>query len=234
MTATTTPPGRTASTIWRPAGHVRTVITPHATVLIDYRTGQIARLRGPALAAWRAAVAEVPAAVDGQIAAALHRHGWLEPADTMGASPPPVLVPAAPASWGTRQAPAALSPPGAAPVAYRAGALVAVLALLAIRHAGRPSRQFSRLLRLARLGTGHRPATTTQITAAVHAAQWAARYLPARVACLEESVTACALLAATGRRATWCHGLALDPIRPHAWLSAPDGTPVAEPPETRS
>ena len=38
-------------------------------------------------------------------------------------------------------------------------------------------------------------------------------------------------LAVTGRRAGWCHGIAADPIRLHAWLAL-DGHPVGEPTST--
>ncbi|MFP3114598.1 lasso peptide biosynthesis B2 protein [Streptomyces sp. Iso 434] len=59
-----------------------------------------------------------------------------------------------------------------------------------------------------------------------------ARLLPARWACLEESVTAALALAVAGRGAHWRHGVATDPVRLHAWLASPDGTPVEEPPST--
>ncbi|MER7150326.1 lasso peptide biosynthesis B2 protein [Streptomyces lydicus] len=32
--------------------------------------------------------------------------------------------------------------------------------------------------------------------------------------------------------ATWCHGVAPDPIRLHAWVQTDNGAPVAEPPST--
>ncbi len=55
--------------------------------------------------------------------------------------------------------------------------------------------------------------------------------LPFRVACLEEIAAAMLVLALTGRRAGWCHGVAADPIRLHAWITL-DGQPVAEPANT--
>ncbi|WP_198663522.1 lasso peptide biosynthesis B2 protein [Jiangella endophytica] len=56
--------------------------------------------------------------------------------------------------------------------------------------------------------------------------------VPARVACLEESVAANLLLAAAGRRGCWTHGAATDPLRFHAWLADGEGRPVEEPPDT--
>jgi hypothetical protein len=58
-----------------------------------------------------------------------------------------------------------------------------------------------------------------------------ASVLPFRVACLEETAAAMLVLALTGRRAGWCHGVAADPIRLHAWITL-DGQPVAEPAST--
>jgi Transglutaminase-like superfamily len=55
--------------------------------------------------------------------------------------------------------------------------------------------------------------------------------LPWRIACLEESVTAMLVLAVIGQSAVWCHGVATDPIRLHAWLTV-NGAPVAEPAST--
>ena len=45
------------------------------------------------------------------------------------------------------------------------------------------------------------------------------RVSPFRTVCLEETVAAMLALAMTGRRAGWCHGIAADPIRLHAWLA---------------
>jgi hypothetical protein len=40
------------------------------------------------------------------------------------------------------------------------------------------------------------------------------------------------LLAALGKRARWCHGIATDPVRLHAWLAGRNGDPVEEPSST--
>ncbi len=67
--------------------------------------------------------------------------------------------------------------------------------------------------------------------AALRAVRWVARYVPARVACLEESTAALVTLAFSGRHADWCHGVACDPVRMHAWIEV-DGLPVDELPST--
>lgn len=63
------------------------------------------------------------------------------------------------------------------------------------------------------------------------------RWLPGRVACLEESVAATVALALLGRSVTWCHGVASDPVRLHAWIQAragDTGIAAAEPPSTHN
>ncbi|WP_459250002.1 lasso peptide biosynthesis B2 protein [Streptomyces youssoufiensis] len=60
----------------------------------------------------------------------------------------------------------------------------------------------------------------------------ATRHSPARTACLEESAATVLLLAARRLSVTWCHGVAPDPVRLHAWVETDDGVPVAEPPST--
>ncbi|MDT3395843.1 lasso peptide biosynthesis B2 protein [Streptomyces sp. B1866] len=73
-----------------------------------------------------------------------------------------------------------------------------------------------------------RPATVGRARQAVHAVRQAAVLVPGRVACLEESAAAVVTLAASRERVTWCHGVAGDPIRLHAWVQV-GGQPVAEP-----
>ncbi|MEU5898732.1 lasso peptide biosynthesis B2 protein [Streptomyces venezuelae] len=77
-----------------------------------------------------------------------------------------------------------------------------------------------------------RPATPAQARAAVLAVRHACWYSPARTACLEESAATVILLAARRLSVTWCHGVAPDPVRLHAWVETEDGAPVAEPPST--
>ncbi|WP_078588533.1 MULTISPECIES: lasso peptide biosynthesis B2 protein [Streptomyces] len=73
-----------------------------------------------------------------------------------------------------------------------------------------------------------------QRPAAVHAVRRAAWHSPARTACLEESAAAVLLLASRRLSITWCHGVAADPVRLHAWVQTEDGSPVAEPPSTHA
>ncbi|WP_432060708.1 lasso peptide biosynthesis B2 protein [Streptomyces sp. S1] len=42
------------------------------------------------------------------------------------------------------------------------------------------------------------------------------------------------LLAMRRLSVTWCHGVAPDPVRLHAWVQTVDGALVAEPESTRS
>lgn len=65
------------------------------------------------------------------------------------------------------------------------------------------------------------------------AVRWVGLFLPARVACLEESVGTFLALALLRRHVTWCHGVATDPVEFHAWLRTTDGYLVAEPASTR-
>lgn len=76
-----------------------------------------------------------------------------------------------------------------------------------------------------------RRASGEQALSALHGVRHAARFLPARIACLEESVATMLALTAEGYQASWCHGVAADPIRLHAWVEA-DGERVGEPAST--
>lgn len=135
-------------------------------------------------------------------------------------------------SWGTVEVPAVLPSPAPIPLRWRAGAVPAVLLTAAVRTVGRRSRRFARFVRLACSGRALPPATAYQARYAVCAARWAARGMPMRWACLEESTAAAVLLAISGRRAEWRHGVATDPIRLHAWIADPEGQPVEEPADT--
>lgn len=76
-----------------------------------------------------------------------------------------------------------------------------------------------------------RPAGDEQALFALNGVRYAARLFPARIACLEESVAAMLSLTLAGYRACWCHGVAADPLRLHAWVEA-DGKRVGEPAST--
>jgi hypothetical protein len=172
-------------------------------IVINYLDGAVTLLTGGASAAWLASL-----------------------------NGPPVCIGDAVASWGTQEVLAYLPAPAPSPWRWRLTAVPVVLAMLAVKHAGNPARAFHRLVRLSRAGSFLPAASTESVRRAVRAVRWATRLVPARVACLEESVAAMLLLAATGKRGRWRHGIATDPIRLHAWLVDPDDVPVEEPTET--
>ncbi|MFE3995924.1 lasso peptide biosynthesis B2 protein [Streptomyces goshikiensis] len=122
------------------------------------------------------------------------------------------------ASWGTHESAAQLDTPDAPPWPWRVAALVSVALTLAVRQTGRAEHRFGRPVRLAEAGSALPPASTAHARAAVRSVRWAARAVPARIACLEESTAASLLLAAGGRGNVWRHGVATDPIRLHAWI----------------
>ncbi|MFI6350513.1 lasso peptide biosynthesis B2 protein [Streptomyces sp. NPDC050560] len=135
-------------------------------------------------------------------------------------------------SWGAIETPAVLPLVGTVPVAWRVAALPALLVTATVRLVGTRRRRFARLVRLGCYGRGLKPATHSQAEYAVRAIRWASRAFPARWGCLEQSTAAAALLVGLGRRAEWRHGIALDPIRLHAWIADHEGQPIEEPPET--
>jgi hypothetical protein len=178
--------------------------TGQALILLDIRTGRVRALAGTAGTEWRA------------------RH----------ASPAPVPVKAAPASWGTSETAAALPSLAAPPAMWAVRALAAITITLTARFAGTRRHAFARMVRLAHVATGRRRAASRQEAGtALRAVRWTAQFVPARMACLEESVAAVVALALTGRRADWRHGIACDPVRMHAWIEA-CGQPVGEPAST--
>jgi hypothetical protein len=61
-------------------------------------------------------------------------------------------------------------------------------------------------------------ATPSQARATVAAVSWAARHYPGQAACLEQSLAAVLLAAASRRRLDWCLGSAENPYRFHAWV----------------
>ena len=88
------------------------------------------------------------------------------------------------------------------------------------------------MVALACCGRTLRPATDRQAQHAVQAVRWASYAVPARWACLEQSTAAAVLLAAARRRAEWRHGVAMDPVRLHAWIVDGQERPVEEPADT--
>ncbi|WP_372412187.1 lasso peptide biosynthesis B2 protein [Streptomyces luteireticuli] len=135
-------------------------------------------------------------------------------------------------SWGTVEQSAVLPTPVPIPLRWRVGAVPVVLVTAATWAVGTRRGRFSRLVRLACAGRDLPPATECQSRYAVCAVRWAARVLPMRWACLEDSTAAALLLAVARRRAEWRHGVATDPVRLHAWIANPEGKPVEEPADT--
>jgi hypothetical protein len=218
-----------------PAPWLRTVQTSHATLVVDYRTGEVTILGGEAMRLWNLYVAgQQPEALnttEETINADFSNRGWLTAPSQTGPAPVVIRHSGSTVSWGTQETAAALPSIGNAPWPWRLAALPAVVLVLLVRQSGRKHR-FARLVRLTELGARHPWATDLQARHAVRAVRHAARYIPARIACLEESVAAKLLLAAAGKRATWCHGIATDPVRLHAWIAGRDGDPIDEPPST--
>jgi hypothetical protein len=226
--------GEGGMTAQHPASWLRTVRTTHATLVVDYRSGSIAMLHGEAKTIWgtytEGQQPHRPDARADPVTADFAKRGWLSAADSAA---PPVVVHLGDdaTSWGTQETAAALGAIGYAPWLWRLAAVPAVGLVLLVRQFS-PHRRFARLLRLTRLGARLPMASDLQARHAIRAVRRAARLIPAKVACLEESVAAAVLLAATGRHATWCHGIALDPVRLHAWIAARNGDPLEEPPST--
>lgn len=135
-------------------------------------------------------------------------------------------------SWGTVERSAVLPGPVSMPLRWRVGAVPVVLVIATAWAVGSRGGRFSRLVRLACAGRDLPPANAWQARNAVCAVRWAARLLPMRWACLEDSTAAALLLVVARRRAEWRHGVATDPIRLHAWIVDPEGEPVEEPADT--
>lgn len=81
------------------------------------------------------------------------------------------------------------------------------------------------LVRLSKRVWCRRSPTPRQAADTVAAVSQAARIYPGRAACLEQSLAAVLLAAASRRRLDWCLGSATDPYRFHAWVEI-SGSPV--------
>lgn len=213
------------------------------TVLIDYATGQVNTLSGTAHETWTALAAtgctqqaadrcrlgETPVQ---QITAYLIDQGLLVPVEQPRPWPLQQVPPSPGGSWGTVETPARLAPITHVPPLWIIRAVIALSTILTVRQAGTPRRRFARLLALIHTTERiQRAASFTEARSAVRAVRLLARVVPARIACLEESTAATLALALAGRHAEWCHGVATDPVRLHAWLQV-DGVPVEEPDST--
>ncbi|AJE82648.1 MULTISPECIES: lasso peptide biosynthesis B2 protein [Streptomyces] len=214
--------------------HVRALDFGHVLVLIDYRSNHVQCLLPAAAAHWTATARTgrldtMPAA----LATQLLTSALLVPRPTATPWTAPVAAPPAPPSWGGSEHPAGTSRPRARH-RHSTTAAAALACVLAIKAAGPTRYAMQRLTTVvkAAASTCRRPATPAQATAAALAVRQACWYSPARTACLEESAATVILLATRRLSSTWCHGVAPDPIRLHAWVETEDGTPVAEPAST--
>ncbi|MGH3565963.1 MAG: lasso peptide biosynthesis B2 protein [Pseudonocardia sp.] len=222
-----------------PPDWVRAADLGHVIVIVNYLTGGHYTLSGQACDLWRALAATgdadtVTLRIDalridivdqmmcrGLLTETPTAHPWL---------PPPVT--SSTASWGTVERDACLLrlPPTAR--RWRIRGALALLATLTVRGAGRSGRCLARLLTWLRFATRHgQAASVEQALSALNGVRHASRFFPARVACLEESVAAALTLTLAGYQATWCHGVAADPIRLHAWIEV-KGKRVGEPAST--
>ncbi|WP_347568109.1 lasso peptide biosynthesis B2 protein [Streptomyces sp. TRM75563] len=212
--------------------HVRAVAFPHVLVLIDYRTGHVQCLLPKSAAHWQeAARSGRLTAMPPPLAAHLIRTGVLSPTQKHTPADMPLSAPAPPASWGGAEHPAGLTR-GTGPFSAKAAAALA--ATWAIKRSGNRKRAMNRLIVALRASssTTRRPASPTEAAEAVQAVRRSAWHAPVRTACLEESVAATLLLATRRLSVVWCHGIAADPVRLHAWVQTVDGASVAEPPST--
>ncbi|MFD4115870.1 lasso peptide biosynthesis B2 protein [Streptomyces niveus] len=213
--------------------HVRAVDFGHVLVLIDYATGGVRCLLPAASISWhRAARTGRSDSMSPALAHRLVALGLLAPAPAAAPWSAPVNADPAPPSWGSTEHPAGTRPPSRTPLTATLGAAVGLsVAFAATRLGG--MRGLINLLDTA-ASTCRRPATPAQVNAAVLAVRRAGWYAPGRTACLEESAAAVLLLAGRRRAVRWCHGVASDPVRLHAWVQTEDGAHAAEPPSTRA
>lgn len=222
-------------------GHVSACDLGPATVLVNYRTGDVQALHGPPARWWAELAAtgdtSVPTTVDRASARALvgqlHAAGLLVSTDRPRPWPAPVAGQPIVPSWGTVEVQAGRTPIPRVPYRALPVAAVALAVVLAVTHGGRPSVRMARLTRL--LGWAARrtlgPAPADRARQAVYAVRRVGLLAPGRVACLEESAAVVLMLAASRERVTWCHGVAADPIRLHAWVET-DSQRIAEPEST--
>lgn len=170
----------------------------------------------------------------GRLANQLLAAGLLAPASSATAQWPITPAASAAASWGSAEHPAGAVRPAAVSAPNLLAAAGALAAVAAVKAVGDRRTAMLRIVRAVdrASSTCRRPATLPQAEAAVRAVRAAGWYSPARTACLEESVATVLLLAARRLTVTWCHGVAADPVRLHAWVQTEDGKPVAEPSST--
>lgn len=213
--------------------HVRAVDFGHALVLINYRTSRVQALQPPATSQWGATShTGVLDAIDPALARRLLALGLLTPTRDPAPWPPALRARSARASWGSTEHPAGINRPPRVALTGTLSAATALTTAFAITRRGHDSMWRTVALLTASVARTVRPATFEQATGAVQAVRRAGWYFPGRTACLEESVAAVLLLGARRLGVRWCHGIASDPIRLHAWVQTEDGADVAEPSST--
>ncbi|MEV7088864.1 lasso peptide biosynthesis B2 protein [Streptomyces sp. NPDC093085] len=216
-------------------GHVRAVDFGHVLVLIDYRSGLLRCLLPAAAIQWRNAACHGHlSAMAPALATRLLAAGLLRTVSSPTPWRPATIAGPAPPSWGSAEHAAGAVRPPAVPHGRSAAAVAALASVIAVKRAGNRRSIMLRLTTTLRAATSvcRRAATPAEARAAVLAVRYAGWHFPGRTACLEESTAAALLLASRRLAVTWCHGIAPDPVRLHAWIRTEDGGPVAEPPST--
>lgn len=202
-----------------------------ATLVVDYRTGQVRLLStGRDQDETDAGSATAAYPVADRIRDALGPEGGGTRSVRVVPGKPPTL------SFGADENEAGLAlstdvRPKPMETIVTAAALAAVLLLKASGTRERTMRRLTTLLSGVAL-LPIRRATVGEAERGVLLVRRMGRWFPGRVACLEESVAATVALALIGRSVTWCHGVASDPVRLHAWVKAQVGVPAAEPTST--
>lgn len=214
---------------------VRAADFGHVLVLVDYRTGRVRCLLPAAAEQWNRAART--GTCEGMAPALLHSlvaAGLLRPATFAEPWPSPVDASAKQRAASAEFLAGNARPAWRVPLGVRASAGAALAAVFALQRAGDPARAMQRVTTaLKAAATADFPAATSrQMQAAVLAVRDVGWWSVGRAACLEESAAAVLLLASRRLSATWCHGVAPDPVRLHAWVQTPAGDPVAEPPTT--
>jgi hypothetical protein len=222
--------------------HVVSCDLGRATVIVNYRSGRVHTLVGMSARCWNELAAsgdmfKVTSMDPGSVERLVGRFlstGLLVGSAAPTAWAPPLIGRPWQLSFGTVEAQAGRAHIPHTPLITRLLVAVSLLVTLSTMHIGRRPASMGRLLRLLELATSRttRSATSHEVEEVVHAVRRVGQFAPSRVACLEESVAVVLALAASRRRVTWCHGVAADPVRLHAWVEA-DGSPVAEPASTR-
>lgn len=221
--------------------HVAACDLGPATVLVNYRTGDVHMLCGPSAQWWAELSATGDTATPTALGASsartlldqLHAAGLLVTADR----PRPWCAPAAgqpiTPSWGTHEVQAGRAPIPRVPYRALPAAAAALAVVLAVAHGGRASGRMARLACLLERAARRMrsPATAERAHQAVYAVRRVGQLAPGRVACLEESAAVVLTLAVSRQRVTWRHGVAADPIHLHAWVET-DSHPTAEPEST--